>query len=87
MRASVLSAAPQARAFHPAISRARIMARVDRRDPVRSFVRACVVKPVPADDLETAACWNVVVPAAMAEHVLATCPPLRFLVRRRRERR
>jgi non-heme chloroperoxidase len=30
---------------------------------MRSFVRACVVKPVPDDDLETAVCWNVVVPA------------------------
>jgi non-heme chloroperoxidase len=30
---------------------------------MRSFVRTCVVKPVSADDLETAMCWNVVVPA------------------------
>jgi non-heme chloroperoxidase len=30
---------------------------------MRSFVRACLVKPVPDDDLETAVCWNVVVPA------------------------
>jgi pimeloyl-ACP methyl ester carboxylesterase len=30
---------------------------------MRSFVHACVVKPVPDDDLETAVCWNVVVPA------------------------
>ena len=30
---------------------------------MRSFVRACVVKPVPDDDLESAVCWNVVVPA------------------------
>jgi non-heme chloroperoxidase len=30
---------------------------------MRSFVRACVVKPVSDDDLETAVCWNVVVPA------------------------
>jgi non-heme chloroperoxidase len=28
---------------------------------MRSFVRACVVKPVPDDDLETAICWNVAV--------------------------
>jgi non-heme chloroperoxidase len=78
---------------------------------VRSFVHTCFVKPVSADDVETAVCWNVVVPAAiranlgardldfddvlqalevpllvthgradtvvlaaMAEHVLATCP-------------
>jgi non-heme chloroperoxidase len=30
---------------------------------MRSFVRTCLVKPVPADDFETAVCWNVVVPA------------------------
>ena len=30
---------------------------------MRSFVRACLVKPVSDDDLETAVCWNVVVPA------------------------
>jgi pimeloyl-ACP methyl ester carboxylesterase len=28
---------------------------------MRSFVRACLVKPVSADDVETAVCWNVVV--------------------------
>jgi pimeloyl-ACP methyl ester carboxylesterase len=32
---------------------------------MRSFVRACVVKPVSEDELETAVCWNVVVPAAI----------------------
>jgi non-heme chloroperoxidase len=32
---------------------------------MRSFVRTCVVKPVSDDDLETAICWNVVVPAAI----------------------
>ena len=32
---------------------------------MRTFVRACVVKPVSDDDLETAMCWNVVVPAAI----------------------
>ena len=30
---------------------------------MRSFVRTCLVKPVSDDDLETAICWNVVVPA------------------------
>ena len=30
---------------------------------MRSFVRTCVVKPLPADDLETALCWNIAVPA------------------------
>ena len=30
---------------------------------MRSFVRTCLVKPVSADDFETAVCWNVVVPS------------------------
>lgn len=30
---------------------------------MRAFVKACVVKPLPVDDFETALCWNVVVPA------------------------
>ena len=38
---------------------------------MRSFVRACVVKPVPDDDLETAMCWNAVVPAAIRAHLAA----------------
>jgi pimeloyl-ACP methyl ester carboxylesterase len=38
---------------------------------MRSFVRACLVKPVPEDDLETAVCWNVVVPAAIRAHLAA----------------
>ncbi len=38
---------------------------------MRSFVRACVVKPVPDDDLETAMCWNVAVPAAIRAHLAA----------------
>jgi pimeloyl-ACP methyl ester carboxylesterase len=38
---------------------------------MRSFVRACVVKPVPDDDLETAACWNVVVPAPVRANLVA----------------
>jgi non-heme chloroperoxidase len=38
---------------------------------MRSFVRACVVKPVPHDDLETAMCWNVTVPAAIRAHLAA----------------
>jgi non-heme chloroperoxidase len=32
---------------------------------MRAFVRACLVKPLSDDDLETAVCWNVVVPAAI----------------------
>jgi len=38
---------------------------------IRSFVRACVVKPVPADDLETAMCWNIVVPAPVRANLAA----------------
>ena len=38
---------------------------------MRSFVRACVVKPVPDDDLETAICWNAVVPAAVRANLAA----------------
>ena len=38
---------------------------------MRSFVRACVVKPVPDDDLETAVCWNVAVPAAIRANLAA----------------
>ena len=30
---------------------------------MRSFVKTCLAKPLPADDFETALCWNVVVPA------------------------
>ena len=30
---------------------------------LRAFVRACAAKPLPADDLETALCWNMAVPA------------------------
>ena len=32
---------------------------------MRSFVRACLVKPVSDDELESAVCWNVVVPASI----------------------
>jgi non-heme chloroperoxidase len=38
---------------------------------MRSFVRACLVKPVPEDDLQTAMCWNVTVPAAIRAHLAA----------------
>jgi non-heme chloroperoxidase len=38
---------------------------------MRSFVRACIVKPVPDDDLETAICWNVAVPAAIRASLAA----------------
>ena len=30
---------------------------------MRAFLRACVVKPLAADDFETALCWSIVVPA------------------------
>jgi non-heme chloroperoxidase len=30
---------------------------------VRAFLRACVAKPISAEDFETALCWNMVVPA------------------------
>jgi pimeloyl-ACP methyl ester carboxylesterase len=38
---------------------------------MRSFVRTCVVKPVPDADLETAICWNVAVPAAVRANLAA----------------
>jgi len=38
---------------------------------MRSFVRTCVVKPVPSDDLEAAMCWNVAVPAPIRAHLAA----------------
>jgi pimeloyl-ACP methyl ester carboxylesterase len=38
---------------------------------MRSFVRACLVKPVAEDDLETAVCWNVAVPAAVRANLAA----------------
>ena len=31
----------------------------------------CVAKPLPADDLETALCWNIVVPAPIRAHLAA----------------
>jgi non-heme chloroperoxidase len=30
---------------------------------MRAFLEACAAKPLPADDFETALCWNIVVPA------------------------
>lgn len=38
---------------------------------MRSFVRTCVVKPVPDDDLQTAMCWNAVVPAVIRANLVA----------------
>jgi non-heme chloroperoxidase len=38
---------------------------------MRSFVRTCLAKPLTADDLETAVCWNVLVPARIRAHLAA----------------
>jgi non-heme chloroperoxidase len=38
---------------------------------MRSFVKACLVKPVSDDDVETAMCWNVVVPAPIRASLAA----------------
>jgi non-heme chloroperoxidase len=38
---------------------------------MRSFVRACLSRPMADDDLETAICWNVVVPAAIRANLAA----------------
>ena len=38
---------------------------------MRAFVRACLAKPLPADDLETALCWNIVVPARIRANLAA----------------
>ena len=38
---------------------------------MRSFVRTCLAKPLPDDDLETAVCWNVVVPATIRASLAA----------------
>jgi pimeloyl-ACP methyl ester carboxylesterase len=38
---------------------------------MRSFVRTCLAKPLPEGDLETAMCWNVVVPARIRAHLAA----------------
>jgi non-heme chloroperoxidase len=38
---------------------------------MRSFVRTCLAKPLPNDELETAVCWNVVVPAAVRANLAA----------------
>jgi non-heme chloroperoxidase len=38
---------------------------------MRSFVRACLAKPLPAADFETALCWNMVVPARIRANLAA----------------
>jgi non-heme chloroperoxidase len=32
-------------------------------ETIRSFVRACVAHPLPAEEFETALCWNIIVPS------------------------
>ena len=38
---------------------------------MRSFVKVCASKPLSADDLETALCWNIVVPAQIRANLAA----------------
>jgi pimeloyl-ACP methyl ester carboxylesterase len=38
---------------------------------MRAFLRACAAKPLAADDLETALCWNMVVPARVRANLAA----------------
>jgi pimeloyl-ACP methyl ester carboxylesterase len=38
---------------------------------MRSFVRACAAKPLSEEELETAVCWNVVVPARIRANLAA----------------
>jgi pimeloyl-ACP methyl ester carboxylesterase len=38
---------------------------------MRGFLRACLAKPLPAEDFETALAWNMVVPARVRAHLAA----------------
>jgi non-heme chloroperoxidase len=38
---------------------------------IRSFVKTCLVKPLPADDIEAAICWSIVVPAQIRANLAA----------------
>lgn len=38
---------------------------------MRSFLKACASSPLPADDFETALCWNIVVPAQIRANLAA----------------
>ena len=38
---------------------------------MRGFIKACLAKPLPADDFETALCWNIVVPARVRAALFA----------------
>ena len=66
---------PSARSSAPAFSTISSTRRLDDLPTniraMRSFVRACLVKPLSDDDLETAICWNVVVPARVRADLAA----------------
>jgi len=38
---------------------------------MRAFLRGCVAKPLPAEDFETALCWNIAVPARIRANLAA----------------
>jgi non-heme chloroperoxidase len=38
---------------------------------MRGFIKACLARPLPADDFETALCWNIVVPARVRAALFA----------------
>ncbi len=38
---------------------------------MRAFVKVCASKPLPAEDFETALCWNIVVPAQIRANLAA----------------
>ena len=38
---------------------------------MRAFLNTCMAKPLPADDFETALCWNIVVPARIRASLAA----------------
>jgi non-heme chloroperoxidase len=38
---------------------------------MRGFIKACLAKPLPAEDFETALCWNIVVPARVRAALFA----------------
>ena len=38
---------------------------------MRSFVRACLARPLPASEIETALCWNMAVPARVRANLAA----------------
>jgi pimeloyl-ACP methyl ester carboxylesterase len=38
---------------------------------IRTFLEACLAKPLPADEFETALCWNIAVPARVRANLAA----------------